>query len=222
MLSVTNLTRGSSGSANSATTASITPAGNRLILVGVISARGSGSNITTPTVSGDGLTFVQIATQTSNASNWRLTLFRAMVAAPSSGALTIDFGGQTQDQGIGWFVEEITGAVTSGTNGADAVVQSGTGNATGTNTGLTITLSAFGSTRNGAFGVVASQGVSITAGSGFTAIGTTSITASGAQDQFKNSSDNTVDWTWGSVGTEGPGIAIEIKASNQGMPLSML
>ncbi len=217
MASITSLTTGNSGSASSAATASISPGPNRLVLLSVISAKGSGGDVTTPTASGCGITWVQIATRTANAGNWRATMFRELVSAPTSGQVTISFGGQTQHQGIGWNISEAMPVKTTGANGADAVVQSATGLASGTNTGLTITLSAFANPSNLIYAFVASQGVSITVGSGFTQLGLSSITATGFQVQYKLSADTAVDWTWGSVGTEGPGIAIEIAISGDGI-----
>lgn len=217
MATVTNLATGATGSTNSATTGAITPSGNRLIIVGVISARASGSDITTPTITGGGITFVQINTRVANSSNWRLTLFRGLVAAPSSGVLVIDFAGQTQDQGVGWSIVEVSPVKITGTNGADAVVQSATGLAISANIGLVVNLSAFTSSSNIAFGMVATQGVSITPGAGFTQIGASSITAAFFQSQYGLSGDSSVDWTWGATGTEGPGIAIEIALDTGGI-----
>src|SRR5260221_1561104 len=100
-VAITNLTSGTAGSVSSVNTASISPAGNKLILVSVGNMVNSGT-VNIPTVSGDGLTFVQINTQRGQSNTWCTTIFRAMVASPSSGALTIDFAGQSQAGGIIW------------------------------------------------------------------------------------------------------------------------
>src|SRR5687768_12328361 len=83
--------------AASYTTASLTPTANRLILLTVVSSFGtSGTNQpNNPTVTGCGLTWVNIGFNWHSGRN-KISLFRAMGSAPSSGALTIDFGGQTQ------------------------------------------------------------------------------------------------------------------------------
>lgn len=210
-MDISLLTNGASGSANSSPTASISPAANKLVLVTVFSARGSGGNIATPSVSGCNITWTQVETRTANSANWRITLFRGLGTSPTEGVLSITFGGQTQDQGIGWIVDQISPVITSGTNGSDAVPQSTSGVATGaTNTGITMNLSAFTRNGSGAYGVVATQGTNITAGSGFTLSGSATITAGKMASEFSNSPDNSVDFTWDSENDEGAGIAAEI------------
>src|SRR5687767_13823040 len=100
-------------------TASITPTANRLILC-FVQSRASSAAV--PTLTGCGLTWVQVSTGANSTTALRLTLFRAMGAAPSTGALTIDFGGQVQAN-CSWSVVEFDGVDTSGTNGSGAIVQ---------------------------------------------------------------------------------------------------
>src|SRR3990167_11448563 len=120
-LSPTNLTAGGSNTAaTSYTTASITPSANALILASVESnADPDAPN--TPTLTGNGLTWVEVVTRLDGTA--RMTLFRAMGSAPSAGAITIDFAGQSQANGSTWIVTEFSGADTSGTNGSAAVIQ---------------------------------------------------------------------------------------------------
>ena len=176
-LAVTALTSGNdTDSGSSATTASISPTGDALIICDVINIRADvGSPPTTPTVTGNGLTWVQVATVTffdfGGGDTTRMTRFRAMGASPSSGAVTIDCGGVNQNR-ILYSVYELTGVDTGGANGADAVVQSVTNKLTSAGTTLTVTLAAFGSANNYAIGGFGGLGTSgdWTVGSGFTQI----------------------------------------------------
>lgn len=211
-VAVTNLTNGNTNNSSSVNTASVSPGANKLITVTVVNAR-NGQPATLPTISGASMTWTQVNTVTANTNSWRGTIFRGLSASPGSGALTISFGGTSQDAGILWYVNEFSGTKTTGTNGADAIVQSATNVATGTNSGITVTLSAFGNSNNAAYGYCATQGSSPTVGSGFTLISTQTSVSVRSINEFKNSQDTTVDFSWGSVGTQGHAIAIEIAAS---------
>lgn len=101
----------SNGTATDATsyaTASITPTANRLVIAVGHSSRQTAS-ATTPTLSGCGITWTQIATvpfQTIASPLNRLTAFWGWAESPSTGALTFDFGGVTQN-GFSWAVFEV-------------------------------------------------------------------------------------------------------------------
>src|SRR6185437_15159838 len=98
------------------TTASVTPPADTLLLLAVGS---NTSNFSTPTVSGAGCTWTQVATvQTSNHTS--MTLFRAVSATPSAGALTITFSNNQSN--VYWSLTAFTGANLSGTNGSGAIV----------------------------------------------------------------------------------------------------
>lgn len=126
----------STSDATSYATASITPAADQPVYAFVAS---SAASTTTPTMTGNGLTWTQVATQLIGASNRRLTLFRAAGAAPSAGAATIDFGVQTQSTAV-WWIGQFTGANTTGTHGSGATVQSKSASfATSTGGNLTLT-----------------------------------------------------------------------------------
>lgn len=206
-VTATNLVASGSGTdGTSFTTASISPTANRLVLVTIYSADVS-SPAATPTVSGAGMTWVQVDTVVS--TNFRTTVFRSMSASPGSGALTIDFGAATQDLCI-WCIDEFGNVDTSGANGAGAVVQSANNSATGA-TSLAITLSAFASTNNatfGGFGIGAST--SSTVGSGFTQLGDFGVGTGHATSEWKNSNDTSVDLSWADSAT-GVGVAVEIR-----------
>lgn len=194
------LSNGDASDLTSYTTGTVTPTANRLVFFLVTNGCASAPNV--PTVTGASMTWTQVATG-ANASHDGLTLFRALSSSPGSGACTIDFGGQTQTS-CDWSVVEFTGMVTSGTNGADAVVQ-GVANNGGTATSGTVTLSAFSSIQNATFGGFRC-GASPSVGAGFTLLGT----ANSVFTEWKNTNDTSVDASWTNAGWVG--IAAEIKA----------
>jgi hypothetical protein len=148
------LTTGSTGAAGSILTASVTPGANRLVLVVVGNTHGTTANAVTLT--GNGLTYVQIGTLQFNGVLSRLSVFRAMGAAPTAGSITITVGGAQTATGIGWTVWEINGVDTTGTNGSGAIVQSPS--ATGNSTNPTAVMAAFSGIVNSTFKVAASHG----------------------------------------------------------------
>lgn len=221
-LAVTALASGADeDTSSSATSAPISPSGNALVVCDVLNLNNDFSSPpNTPTVSGNGLTWVQVATVTyadyGSGDLLRLTRFRAMGASPSSGAVTITCSAA---QGlIAYSIYEITGVDTSGTNGSGAVVQTAT-DETALATALTVSLAAFGSPNNmaiGAFGYGADTG-SLTAGSGFTTIH--DVAAAGGDVVFTEYrlNDTTVDITHTDIQALG-GIASEIKAAGKAPP----
>jgi hypothetical protein len=113
---------GTNADQSSYTTASLAPTASRLVLAMVLSQSVSGTP-NSPTLSGGG---VSTWTEVDNIllSSRRMTVFRALTGgSPTSGSVTIDFAAQTQTSCIWQFVE-IEDCLLSGTNGADAVVQS--------------------------------------------------------------------------------------------------
>lgn len=204
-------------------TSSISPSADKLILVNVAAAaENSGGNVI-PTLSGNGLTWVQIATTTSEGTYLRNTLFRAMGASPSSGALTADFGVDNQS-GCMIDVHEFSGIDTSGANGSGAIVQSVT-NTNGAASSLTVTLAAFGDAGNATYGCFhrARDGTQEgqTEGSGFTELTDQWLNwvATFNQGQhviFRDDNDTTVDSSTSTSYTIS-GIAVEIKAAAVGV-----
>lgn len=213
-VSASNLaTTGSSTDANSYATASITPGADKLVLAWVYSIAATTPN--TPTASGNSLTWVEIDNQLDKDSLRRLTLFRAMGSSPSSGAVTFDFGGQTQT-GCGWSIIEYTGMDTSGTNGSGAIVQSAKNLTASTATSLTVTLGAFSSTNNataGGFGFPLNTAGLPTAGSGFTRTGQRNQATPNLSigSEFRSDNDTTVDMASAAASVPWAGIAVEIK-----------
>jgi hypothetical protein len=223
-ISAVNLTANSDVIAGtSATTASISPSANKLILASVSSRRNDSVDPLAPSLSGNGLTWVQVNSivyDTSSTSRRTVTTFRALGSSPSAGTVTIDFGANSQDE-ICWSIDEVTNADTSGTNGSGAIVQSVTNkDETGTATSLTMTLAAFSNTLNATYGVLSNgNGTSETAnaGGGFSMLGTAQASTDNLSTytEFKSTNDTGVDFTW-TTGIVAGGIAIEIKniASN--------
>lgn len=225
-ISVANLTSGSDTDGNStASTASVSPSSNKLLLLTVVSRTGITADPNTPTATGNGLTWVAIDNllwDTSSSSRKKTTVFRAMGASPSSGAIAIDFGGQNQTH-VSWGLEEFTGMDTSGTNGSGAIVQTAKAYDDTTNeSSFTVTLGAFSNSNNATFGAwgSADDTQTATAGTGFTKY--SDVTISGAGDprlttEFRNDNDTSVDISWSGTVLEKGGIAIEIK--NASVPL---
>jgi hypothetical protein len=170
-------------------------------------------------VTGNGLTWVEVAkvgVALNSGSNYnaQLSLYRAMGASPSAGAITINVGFNCVS--CAWSLIEFSGIDTSGTNGSGAIVQSVT-NTASTVTSITGTLSAFSSAGNatyGAFGASDSGGVprTFTAGTGYTEIHDTGSTFSAVFTEFRSDNDTTVDAT-ASASTNIGVIAVEIKAN---------
>ena len=209
------LTSGSSNSdATSYATASITPSADRLILAAVINSKTTSPD--TPTCSGNGLTWVQVATrdyQLIASPARRITVFRALDSAPSAGAITFDFGGATQTSAA-WSVMEFNGVAQGGTSGSEAVVQSAV-NRADTGTSLTVTLAAFGNALNATYGAFgnASGADACTPGTGFTEIHDFDAGEVGRMcSEWRNDNDTTVDASKGGLSTQWGGIAVEIKA----------
>lgn len=195
----------------SVATASITPNKNKLIVVVIRSHVKSGLSPNTPTCSGCGLTWTNVVSRqaTSGDASHRITAFRAM-GSPSSGTLTFDFAGQTQNEAV-WSVVEFSNVVVTGSNGADAVVQVNTNDVSGSS--LTVTLSAFSNSKNVAYGVSSLNALSatITKGGNFTELNTFSTYDSIESEWAVN--QTSVNWTASGSSTF-MGIAIEIKTLN--------
>jgi hypothetical protein len=217
-ISASNVTSGGSGTdAASYTTASITPASNALLLI-TIENDLSATSPTVPTVTGCSLTWVQVSTcyYDQSGTHYRVTMLRALGASPTSGTLTIDFGGTTQG-GCGWVVDQFTNTDTTGTNGSGAIVQSAKSAEpmSASSTTVTATLGSAITSGNAAYTAAAWEANETgSVESGWTAIGaaghagpSTSIKTSWRNDNVDNS--GTINWTTSALGG---GITVEIKA----------
>lgn len=207
------LTTGSSETdAASYLTASITPTANCLVLVAVGSSASTAVN--SPAVTGCGMTWVKVSEEFDDGATRHVALFRGMSSSPTTGALTISFGGQTQER-VEISVVEFSGVDTSGANGANAIVQHAKESLEGgsVDTDLTVTLGAFASSNNATYGVIrSSYPANLLAGSGFTK--TTSVVATNAAlgTEFRADNDTTVNFTWSPRDMYTQAIAVEIAA----------
>lgn len=113
-------TPGGTDSASSFTLASWSPQANELVLIFV----NQRTETITPTVAGNSLTWVQVATVDNEQGQNGMSLFRAMGASPTSGQITVTLTGNTLPANA--IALRISGANTSGTNGSGAAEASGT------------------------------------------------------------------------------------------------
>lgn len=209
---VTLLTSGvNSGAGTSFATASISPAGNHLILLWVES-----HPTASPTATGNGLTWVQVDQATDG--NSRATVLRAMGASPSSGAVTIAFGATSQDT-CKWLIVDYGNVDTSGTNGSGALVQSNHNTATPV-TSLTVTLPAgIGAGNAVAAAIAHAVNETQTAGAGYTKLGEVSDNSEGDWAHcWRPDGTTTPSMSW-TTSVDGWGVAVEIKFALAAPPL---
>ena len=133
-------------------TASITPAAERLLTAFIGAHSPHSGGLSAPTLTGNGLTWTEVGTAKDSSSQTVMTVFRAM-GTPSSGTLSWAFAGSSAAMTCAYTVVEWFNASTSGVNGAGAVAQYST-NSVPTGAGssvLTLTLSsAFSNSSNAA------------------------------------------------------------------------
>lgn len=195
-------------------TSSRTPTAGALQVFFAANTKASSPN-TIQSITGDGLTFASVTTAVTSANDERISLWRAQAASTSTGALTIEYGtGNTQTHFLyAWF--ECTGtAGTNGNNGSEAFNSNFASNTVSSGTSLTVTLGSFAQSANGAVCSVAlTTNTAISAGSGWTAMGTsvgggTPNARIGAE--YRADNDTTADMTFTTA--SGVGIAAELVA----------
>lgn len=217
LITGTNLTSGGSLSdASSYNTASITPPAGRIVIVSVSSIRSGGSNPSTPSITGAGMTWTEIHSlvYSVGADKARLTVFRGVSSSPSAGAFTIGFSGETQTA-CSWSINYFTNTKTTGTNGSDAIVQYGVNYNDGTQTGLAVTLNAFANKNNAAFGALFHSYLSaVTAGSNFTELSNSDSSNKYVATEYDDQQQTSVNWTWGSKASYNFAIALELAIDN--------
>jgi len=149
-------------------TGSFTIAQNELILVGVVNGK-----LGTPgfvTLAGHGQTWVEVENQLwDDALTSRLTLLRAMKSSGGSVSDTLDVSVDGSGNWvIGWIVVKVTG-VTTGANGADAVVQAADDRDEGT--ALVVDMAPFANSANTTYAFFghSNAATTITPGAGYTA-----------------------------------------------------
>ena len=195
------------------TTGSIAPAPNTLVTVAVLTHQSSAA-APDPTLTGGGMANWQVVASVAYDGATpldRLTIYRAMSAAPGSGAITIKTSVTVSN--CQWIVSQWSGVDQSGTNGSGAIVQTASASGAAVTT-LTASLASFASGNDvayGAFGVANPTSV-ITAGSGFTTIDQQPSGESSVGDLFAEWALNTpaVTATWPSK--PAGALGVEIKA----------
>ena len=201
------------------TTAPIAPAPNTLVTVAVLAHRSTGAPAS-PTLSGGGMTgWTEVASTTFDTGALplrRLTIFRALSAAPGNGPLTITYSATVSN--CQWIVSQWDGVDLNGVNGAGAIVQTGTRQADAVQ-GLTVSLAQFEKANNvayGAFGVARNTAV-VTPGSGFTEINEqpSGENTPGDLQVERSIGDNTIDANW-AVNLNAGAIGFEIRAASSG------
>lgn len=90
-----------------------TPATDELVLVGVYAPAGI-----SPSLAGNGLTWASVGTISDTVAGYRVSVFRAMGASPTTGSITVTLTGNVAEADA--IAVRISGALT-GSNGADAV-----------------------------------------------------------------------------------------------------
>ena len=185
------LTKGGAGSTasaiTSATTESIAPIGNALVTLSINVRNSASIQPTTPTVVGNGLTWVlvqKINYETGAPSLKTLFVFRALAESPTSGTIVITFG--ETNTNADWVVEQWTGVDRTGTNGSGAIrnIVTRAEDNNGTPVTSTNNLGAFASPDNGTYiawawdnaGPLVSFSTGFSPG-GFSVTGTGGITA---------------------------------------------
>ena len=156
------------------------------------------------------VTFDGVAT-----SHKRLTVYRAMSAAPGSGPLTITFSSSVSN--CQWLVSQWSGVDPTGTNGAGAIAQTASNRGDGSS-GLTVGLASFGNPNDAAYGVfgVAKNALAVTPGAGFTEIAEQASGESPAADLESEWATNraSIGAVWASANAAALGL--EIRAGSSG------
>lgn len=200
-------------------TASVTPAADTVVFLGVVTQITSGTP-NTPTATGGGVATWEVVADILQGQR-RLTVLRAAAgSSPTSGAITIDYAGQTQTA-CGWHVIQAAD-VETGSNGADAVAQTALTHNSTSGTAITWALaSPWASSDNRAllFLYHSASGVTFTNVSGVSSIGTFSATAPGTCTSFsgRNADSQTLDAS-SSTGGLKLGIAFEVAGAIEVVP----
>jgi hypothetical protein len=186
------------------TTASWTPAANKLHLLAIYATKQTGTAAALDTPTGNGITWTLV--RTTILSNRVMALYTGSNASPTTGAITFTTSG-VNHIGATWTVSTADNADLT-----TPIVQS-VGNS-GTATSGTVTLGTFADATNnatfGTFGAVVN--VAATVGTGFTGVGTQNqgSPATTHLSEYVTGQDTSVDASWGSS-VAWIGIAAEVK-----------
>lgn len=155
-ISCTNLASAATGVDNTSfATSSVTLTANVLSLLSMTIDKATTPDEPT-SVTSTGATWVKITTETCctvASPTERTSLYRTMVGSNQTGAITIDFGANTET-GFTYSVDQCTGTDTTGTDGSGAIVQSGVNASDSVTSGapLVISLSALSNASNALYG----------------------------------------------------------------------
>jgi len=214
-ITASNLTAGDSGGSagTSFNTASITPTANNPVFFSILSDY-SGTPGATSSVSGCNLTWTKVIDKQHPSTTvvW-MTMFMGIGSSPSTGVLTIT---NPSNAFINWSVDQF-----SNTDTANIVVQSVSATGSGTQTGITATLSSLSSSNNAAYGFVGwGAGATITKGSNFTLLNARAGSFFGTQNSEWALNQTAVNWTWASASNWSIALAIEISIPLSGIIIS--
>lgn len=171
----------------------------------------------TPTISGNGITWSQVATTLYDTSGTihRITVFVGKTGeSPSAGGITVGQGGNNT-VALHVVVDEDDGAVDISGTALQAVVQSKTGSVDASGASESIVLDGAitpGNASYGAFGHLANE--STTQGNEYTLLGDGGVATPSCAlaTEYKSAGSQTVDASWTTSSTKG-GVALEIKAT---------
>lgn len=201
-------------SRTSVTTESISPAANKLITL-MIATRSNTSDPdpVVPSVSGCGLTWEAVVSE-MNAAKIRVSIFRALGASPTAGALTINF--TTNVVAGAWEILQWSGTNVSGTNGSGAIAQSAGAHIDVADNSLSIPLSPAVSEADTLYAAVyANRLIDISPDSGWTEVAEIDITSKSNTVATQEHVGSDVSATFGfSASTTGAAVAIEVKDSS--------
>lgn len=110
---------GSTANTTSYASASHTPTANALVIAAVISTKATAAD--TPTLSGNGITWVYITNVLTFSTTINISVFRGRNASPSAGATTATYG--ASQTGCYIKIVEFVNADPTGTDGDAAIVQ---------------------------------------------------------------------------------------------------
>ncbi len=207
-ITATNLWTEDQGAASASswvTTHTITPNQDDLYLLTLVA---KDSN-TLPAVSGGNLgTWVKIAEVNGTYS---IAVYRAK-GAPRGGGQAITVAAPVASVRHFISVDKILGGEVTGTQGANAIVQSPTNSGTGTTS--TVNMSAFGDANNAAFGAMAKVGtatVTPDASGSWSELSELTASATTLETEFKAGNDTSITSTW-TGSADWVAIGIELKA----------
>jgi hypothetical protein len=202
------LTSGSGTASTTAVTASVSPTANAVVYAVFQSSLASEPD-SPSSVTGNGLTYVQEeAVSWHNEGDRRMTVFRALGASPSAGALTATWA-ESQTSFV-WQVIQCTGVDTGGTSGSSATVQSVTTTATAAVT-ITNTLAALGAATSVNLSFVGLQiNSSVTPDGDFVELADTAI-GTGAQTLESEWATNQTEVTATFASANAGAISLEVK-----------